>query len=136
VPSAGILILILKIAVIAVTVLLVASLTALTRGNYKLHGRINWGVFGLTVLALIGLEVIARLSSPDLFSDHFRAHQAEEALRVHLFFSLPAALLLPLMLFTGLRHRRTIHVSLGIVFLVLWAGTFVTGVFFLPHEMP
>ncbi|MBI3409823.1 MAG: DUF420 domain-containing protein [Planctomycetes bacterium] len=133
---AGTLILILKIAVVAVTVLLVGSLTALARGNYTLHGRINMAVFALTMTALLGLEVIARIISPDIFNDHFERYDAKSALRVHLCFSLPSAALLPLMLFTGLRRRRSLHVPIGVVFLALWTGTFVTGVFFLPHDVP
>lgn len=135
-PSAGTLILGLKIAVIAVTVLLVVSLTALARGRYWLHGRINIAVFVLTLVALLGLEVIARILSPEIFSEHFERHRATAALRVHLCFSLPAAALLPVMLFTGLRHKRWFHVGTGIAFLVLWTGTFITGVFFLPHTNP
>jgi uncharacterized membrane protein YozB (DUF420 family) len=136
VPPAGTLILILKIAVIVVTVLLVGSLAALARGNYTLHGRINIAVFVLTVAALLGLELIAQLLSPGLFDEHFERYQARSALHVHLSFSLPAAALLPLMLFTGLTRRRNLHVPIGVVFLVLWTGTVITGVFFLPHDNP
>ena len=135
-PPAGSLILVLKIAVIAVTLLLILSLSALARGNFKLHGRLNIAVFALTLVALVGLEVVARLLSPEIFSKHFDDHQATGALQIHLGFSLPAAALLPLMLFTGLRHRRSVHVALGLLFLVLWTGTFISGVFFLPHEVP
>ncbi len=131
---AGTIILVLKIAVIAVTLLFGASLVALGRGRYRLHGRINIVFFVLTFLAVVGLEVVARVLSPTLFAEHFNAHQAQSNLRVHLSFSMPAALLLPFMLITGLRRRRAWHVSLGAVFLVLWTGTFITGVFFLPHE--
>ena len=131
---AGTFILILKIAVIAVTVLLVASLIALAKGNYRLHGRINMVFFVLTFLAVIGLEVVARVLYPNLFAEHFAAHQAQANLRIHLRFSMPAALMLPFMLYTGLRHKRNWHVSLAAVFLVLWTGTFITGVFFLPHD--
>jgi hypothetical protein len=136
--TAGIVILILKIAVIAVTVLLLSSFVALAKGNYRLHGRINMVFFLLTLLALVGLEVIARivLSPPHDFASHFQSHDAETALHVHLSFSMPAAFLLPFMLVTGLRQRRNWHVSMGAVFLVLWTGTFVTGVFFLPHGNP
>jgi uncharacterized membrane protein YozB (DUF420 family) len=136
--TAGLVILILKIAVIAVTLLLISSLVALAKGNYRLHGRINMVFFVLTLLALVGLEVIARivLSPPDDFASHFKSHDAETALRVHLSFSMPAAFLLPFMLFTGLRQRRTWHVSMGVILLVLWTGTFITGVFFLPHGNP
>jgi len=131
--DAGTIILILKIAVILVTILLAASMSALARGRFVLHGRINWAVVILTLVALIGLEVVARLIDPDLFSAHFEKHQAQEALRIHLCFSLPAAVLLPFMLTTGLKRFPRIHIALGVVFLVLWMGTFITGVFFLPH---
>lgn len=134
--TAGNIILVLKVAVIAVTLLLALSLAALTRGRFALHGFINKIVFVLTVVALLGLEVIARLLYPDLFSEHFHRHGAQAALRIHLAFSLPSALLLPIMLFTGMRHRRNLHVGTGILFLLLWAGTFVTGVFYLPHGDP
>jgi uncharacterized membrane protein YozB (DUF420 family) len=50
---------------------------------------------------------------------------------VHLSFSVPAAALLFVMLFTGLKHKRNLHVAAGILFSVLWIGTFITGVFFL-----
>ncbi len=133
---AGTIILVLKIAVVTVTVLLVASLAAIARGKVRLHGRINMAFFILTLAALLGLEVIARLISPTLFSDYFQYHDAQLRLRIHLGFSMPAAVLLLLMLITGLRRRRTLHVSLGVVFLVLWVGTFITGVFFLPHSTP
>ncbi len=132
--QAGLVILILKIAVIAVTVLLGASLIALWRGKYRLHGRINMVFFVLTLSALLGLEVIARIIDPDIFKRYFTEHDAREEFKTHLCFSLPATALLPFMLFTGLKHRRWLHVGLGSVFLVLWIGTFITGVFFLPHD--
>lgn len=130
--STGLIILILKIAVIAVTVLLAASLVALWRGNYRLHGRINFAFFGLTVAALLGLEVIARMLYPDMFEEYFQANEAARVrLHTHLWFSLPAACMLPLMLYTGLGHHRRWHIALACVFSVLWIGTFITGVFFL-----
>ena len=49
---------------------------------------------------------------------------------------MPAALLLPLMLYTGLRHRRKLHMAFAVVFAVLWTGTFISGIFFLPHRIP
>jgi Protein of unknown function (DUF420) len=136
VPTAGTIILILKIAVIAVTLLLLCSLVALAKGNYRLHGRINTVFFLLTLVALVGLEVVARVLSPTLFADYFDYHQAQANLRVHLSFSMPAAVMLPFMLVTGLRRRRTWHVGMAVIFLVLWTGTFITGVFFLPHGDP
>ena len=33
----------------------------------------------------------------------------------------------------GLTRRREIHLYLAGVFTVLWIGTFITGIFFLPH---
>lgn len=134
--TAGSIILTLKVAVVAVTLLLLGSLTALWRGWYALHGRINLVFFVLTLSALVGLEVITRVVSPDLFRDFFERHQAQGTLFVHLCFSIPAAVLLPVMLATGWKRRRSIHIGLGLLFLVLWTGTFITGVFFLPHMEP
>jgi hypothetical protein len=124
----------LKIAVLAVTVLLIVSLTALATGRRRLHGRINIAFFTLTLSALIGLEGITRLIDPEIFAHYFRETGSEKALTVHLSFSIPAALLLPFMLYTGLTHRRQIHTSLAVLFSILWIGTFVTGIFFLPHR--
>ena len=131
---AGNVILALKIAVSAVTVLLLLSLVALLRGKIRLHGMINTVFFVLTICALVGLEVVARVLEPDLFNEFFTRADAWTALYVHLCFSLPAALLLPFMLFTGWRHKRKAHLTLAAVFAVLWTGTFITGVFFLPHQ--
>jgi hypothetical protein len=133
---AGTLILILKIAVILVTLLLAASLLALARGRYVLHGRLNVAVVALTLAALLGLEVVARILYPDIFSIHFEKHHAQGRLLTHLAFSLPSAVLLPVMLYLGFHHKRSLHVGLGVLFLMLWTGTFITGVFFLPHTEP
>jgi hypothetical protein len=127
-------ILALKVAVLAVTALLLASLLALARGRYRLHGRINVAVFVLTLAALLGLEGVARVLRPDMFRDHFERTNAWTALYVHLGFAVPAALVLCAQLATGLRHRRRLHIGLGVCFLALWIGTVVTGVFFLPHS--
>ena len=125
-------ILALRVAVAAVTVLLLASLVALARGNYRLHGRINLAFFVLTLAALFGLKLVTRVLVPDLFADYFAAYpERRRALYVHLSFSLPAAILMPFMLYTGLTHRRAWHVALAVVFGALWTGTFITGVFFL-----
>ncbi len=123
----------LKIAVVAVTILLAVSLTALARGNYRLHGRLNLVFFILVLVALLGFELVAQLVNPGMLREFLRQQDALIAFYIHLGFSVPAALVLPAMLWTGLRHSRSIHISLGVVFLVLWSGTFVTGVFFLPH---
>ena len=123
----------LKIAVIAVTVLLLASLLALGSGRIRLHGRINIVFFVLTVFALFVFEVVIRYINPAAF-DYFNADpNLRHALNVHLCFSVPSALLMPFMLYTGLSRYRTAHLLLAFVFGVLWFGTFVTGVFFLPH---
>jgi uncharacterized membrane protein YozB (DUF420 family) len=126
-------ILALKIAVAAVTVLLLASLVALLRGNYRLHGRINLAFFTLTLIALLGFEAVIQIVRPDIF-DYIKNNDAlRQALNIHLCFSVPSALLMPAMLYTGLTHRRQVHIGLAVVFGILWACTFVTGVFFLPH---
>lgn len=127
-------ILILKVAVVAVTLILLSSLVALWRGNYRLHGRINLAFFVLTLGALLGLELLIRVIDPTVF-DYFDA-ETQRNLRIHLSFALPAAMLMPVMLYTGLTHRRKVHLTLACVFGVLWVGTLVTGVFFLPHTMP
>jgi hypothetical protein len=131
---AGLIILILKIAVAGVTVLWIGSLIALACGDRRLHGRINIAFFALTLAALIGLEVIANLISPGLFDEFLEEKNAKGMLRLHLCFSMPAAALLFVMLFTGLRHKRRFHITAGVFFSILWIGTFITGIFFLPHE--
>ncbi len=88
--------------------------------------------FVLTLSALVGLEFIARWLSPEMFDEYLDLHGARDALHIHLAFSVPAALLLGMMLFTGARHLRGLHIGLGVVFLILWTGTFITGVFYLP----
>jgi uncharacterized membrane protein YozB (DUF420 family) len=125
-------ILTLKVAVCAVTLILFASFAALARGNYWLHGRINMVFFALTATALVSLELVARVLNPNLF-DYFD-DRTRQILAIHLCFSLPSAGLMPVMLFTGLTHRRIWHLRLAAIFAVLWIGTFITGVFFLPHS--
>jgi hypothetical protein len=131
--SAALIILILKVAVVAVTLLLIASLIALARGRYRLHGRINIIFFTLTLIALLGLEVVARLIEPDLFTEYFTKTDTWTELYIHLCFSIPSALLLPILLYSGLRGRIKLHFPLALVFLVFWTGTLITGVFFLPY---
>jgi hypothetical protein len=121
-------ILTLKIAVAAVTVLLAASLVAVARGQYRLHGRINLAFFILTLAAVLGLEVIIRFVDPSTF-DYLRN---KPELTIHLCFAVPSALLMPAMLYTGLTRRRKIHLTLACLFGACWAGTFITGIFFLP----
>lgn len=128
-PDGPTIILTLKVLVGAVTVLLVASLVALAAGRPRLHGRINTVFFALTMITVAGFEVL--LQFVDVKSAF--APDAREALRVHLYFAVPSALLLPVMFVTGRTGRKRLHVALSIGFTLLWAGTFVTGVFFLPH---
>jgi uncharacterized membrane protein YozB (DUF420 family) len=126
-------ILALKIAVFAVTLLFLAALLALARGNVRLHGKINTLFFALTATALIALELVVRIIDPEVF-DYFDADPAlKQALTIHLCFSIPSAAVMPFMLYTGYTHRRTVHLTLAVLFSALWAGTFVTGIFFLPH---
>ena len=133
---AGLIILVLKIAVAAVTVLWIASLIALAVGRQRLHGRINIAFFALTLAALVGLELIVNLISPGLIEQFLQEHGAGDMLRLHLCFSVPSALLLFVMLFTGLKHKRYFHIGAGVLFSILWIGTVITGIFFLPHELP
>lgn len=125
-------ILTLKVLVATVTALFAASLAAIAAGNKRLHGRINTAFFALTMLTVVGFEVLLRLFSTDVTSQF--SDEARQALRVHLCFSIPAAVVLPVQFVLGVRGYRRAHVPLGLLFAVLWAGTFVTGVFFLPHQ--
>ncbi len=128
-PTGPLIILTLKVLVAAVTALLTASLVALARGHPRLHGRLNTVFFVLTMATVVGFEGLLQLVDVKAAFDE----EARAALRVHLCFSVPSAVLLPVMLYTGWGRRKTVHVALAVVFTVLWAGTFVTGVFWLPH---
>jgi len=132
--TGGQVILALKVAVSAVTILLAASTIALVRGNIRLHGRINMVFFALTMTAVFSLEIIVRFIDPNIFS--YLDESARRALTIHLCFSVPSAMVLPVMLFTGLSHRRAIHIALGSLFAILWTGTVITGLFFLPSGSP
>jgi hypothetical protein len=131
-PTGPEIVLTLKVLVASVTALLLASLAALRSGRPRLHGRINTVFFALTLLTVVGFEVLLQfVDVASAFDEPTR-----RALRVHLYFAVPSALLLPVMLFTGQTGRRRAHVACAVVFGVMWAGTFVTGVFFLPHTGP
>jgi hypothetical protein len=125
-------ILVLKIAVAAVSVLLAASIACAALGRYRWHGRINIVFFVLTLSAVLGLEAIIRFIDPTIF-DNYGA-EFHRIMSIHLRFSIPSAVLLPFMLLTGLMHRRTIHLMIGACFLVCWIGTFYTGIFLLPQS--
>lgn len=129
-------IVVLKVAVAAVTVLLLTSLVALWFGQYRLHGRINLAFFILTLAAVLGLEVIVRMIQPEVFDYIRNRPELNNALQIHLCFSVPSLLLMPAMLYTGLTRRRTLHLILAALFGICWTGTFVTGIFFLPSTQP
>ena len=122
----------LKIAVIAVTLLLLASLLALAR-QIRLHGRINIVFFVLTVFALFVFEGVIRFLNREAF-DYLNADAAlRHALNIHLCFSIPSALMMPSMLYTGLIASTDGSPDPSFRFRRLMVGTFITGVFFLPH---
>src|SRR5271166_4433504 len=84
-------ILTLKVAVFAVTVLLLCSFVALLRGNYRLHGRINLVFFTLSLMAVLGLELVARVLIPERFDTYITSDpRMRQALSTHLWFSVPS----------------------------------------------
>jgi len=127
-------ILALKIAVVSVSFILAASIVALIRGQYRLHGRINLVFMILTLAAVLGLEAIIRFYDPRIF-DYFD-ERTRRIMRIHLCFAIPSAILIPIMYFTGRTGRRYVHRSLAAVFAICWIATLITGVFFLPHSAP
>ena len=130
-PTGPEIILALKVLVSAVTVLFAASIVAIATGRRRLHGRINLAFFVLTMTTVLGFELLLRVGTD--VSASF-SPEAKAALKVHLVFAVPAALLLPLMLWTGATRRRRLHVPLAVVFTLIWAATVYTGLFTLPNE--
>ena len=130
-PTGPQIILTLKVLVVAVSVLFAAAIVAIALGRKKLHGRLNTAFFILTMTTVVGFELLLRffVDVSATFSD-----EARQALRVHLYFAIPSAVLLPVMLLSGARHWKKLHVACGLIFTLVWIGTFVTGVFFLPHD--
>lgn len=128
-PAGSDIILTLKVLVTAVSVLLLASIAALVAGRPRLHGRINTVFFVLTLSTVFGFEVLLQFVDVKSTFDE----STRELLRVHLCFSVPSALLLPAMLYTGRTRRKILHLALAVLFTGCWIGTFVTGVFYLPH---
>jgi len=122
----------LKIAVGAATLILLASLLALARSNFRLHGRLNLIFFILTFAAVFGLELLFRVVDPTLFG--YFDEPTQRALRIHLSFSIPSTFLIPAMYITGRTGRRRVHLTLAALFGIAWTGTVVTGIFFLPHN--
>lgn len=123
-PTGPQIILTLKILVAAVTLLLLASLVALLLKRPRLHGHINTAFFVLTMLTVVAFEGLLQWGI-DVSSAFDPA--ARQALRTHLYFSIPSALLLPAMIVTGKMRLKRIHLALAAVFLVLWTGTVITG---------
>lgn len=123
----------LKYAVGAVTLLLCISLVALANGKVRLHGKINLVFFILTLAALFLFEIVVRMIDPVLFSGLWKNVELAKSLKIHLCFAVPSALLMGIMLFTGLRRLKTWHRGVSVVFLVCWFGTFYTGIFWLPN---
>jgi chromate transport protein ChrA len=138
-PSGSSIILILKIATSAVTLVFLTSLIALARKNVRLHGRINLVFFLLTMVAVLAFELLIRVGpylEPGWSVTRDWTDEQRFALRIHLGFVIPLTAVLPLMLFTGYRHWRIAHLTLAVVFSILWLGMLVTGVGFLPHSTP
>jgi hypothetical protein len=128
VPTGPQIIITLKVLVAAVTVLLIASLVALVLKRPRLHGQINTAFFALTMLTVVAFETLLQwVDVSATFTPEARA-----ALRTHLYFAVPSALLLPAMFVSGKMRRKRLHVALAVVFGALWAGTVVTGLG-LPH---
>lgn len=129
-PTGPEIILALKVLVSAVTVLFVAAVVAIALGEKRLHGRINSLFFLLTMTTVVGFEILLRgfVDVRATFSE-----EARQALRIHLCFAVPSAVLLPAMLLSGRFHWVRFHLACGALFTLAWIGTFVTGVFFLPH---
>ena len=126
-------ILALKVAVGLVTVLLAFAVWAAWKKNFRLHGRINMAFFALTMTAVVLFELVIRVIKPGIY-DYLRSDpELFPRLRVHLSFAIPSAVLMPLMLWTGMKRRRA-HRKLTVLFALFWILTFITGIFFLPHK--
>lgn len=127
-------ILTLQVAVVGVSLILLAALVALACGRYRLHGRLNLLFFVLTLAAVLGLEVLIRFIDPEVFHYIHSREELRQGLRTHLCFAVPALILMPLMLYTGLTHRRILHLTLASLFGIAWLGTVWTGLFYLPTQ--
>ncbi len=128
-PNGPQIILALKVLVVSVTILLLASLVALALKRPRLHGRINTVFFILTIATVLAFETLLRLGAD--VSTTFDP-TALAALHTHLWFSIPSTLLLPAMIITGKMRLKRLHVALAMVFTLLWTGTVITGLG-LPH---
>ncbi len=127
-PNGPQIILTLKVLVVTVTVLLLASLVALVFKRPRLHGHINTAFFALTMATVAGFEALLQwIDVSSAFDD-----AARQALRTHLWFSVPSALLLPAMIVSGKMRLKRLHLALAAGFVLLWTGTVITGLG-LPH---
>ncbi|MSR33111.1 MAG: DUF420 domain-containing protein [Gemmataceae bacterium] len=124
----------LKAAVALATLVLAAALTALARGNPRLHGRLNLVFVSLVLAALAVFELAIRLVNPGLMNALWGDPGVRQGLIIHLSFSLPATVFMLAMLATGVKRRTRVHKILAPLFLLFWIGTVVTGFFFLPNE--
>ena len=122
-PTGPQIILTLKVLVVAVTVLLLASLVALALKRPRLHGHINTAFFVLTMSTVAGFEALLQWVDVASAFDP----EARRALYTHLWFSVPSALLLPAMLVSGKMRLKRLHIALAVVFSALWTGTVITG---------
>ena len=125
-------ILLLKCAVGLVTILLIACGIALGKRNYRLHGLINTWMASLTLITVMGFELLVRVIGINV--TYGWDDSTKFALKVHLCFVIPLVPILVFMLITGWQRRRKMHLSISVLFLILWAGMFITGMFFLPHS--
>jgi hypothetical protein len=124
-------ILTLKILVSTVSLLYAAAVIAIVMNRKKLHGRLNTAFFFLTMTTVVGFELLLRIGI-DVAATF--SEEALQALRVHLCFAVPSAILLPVQFVFGVRHWKKMHIATGVLFTLFWIGTFITGVFFLPHS--
>ena len=127
-PNGSQIIITLKVLVVAVTILLIASLVALAFRRPRLHGHINTAFFALTMATVVGFEgLLQMVNVSGTFDDAARA-----ALRTHLWFSVPSALALPAMWVSGKMRAKRLHLVFAAGFVALWTGTVITGLG-LPH---
>jgi uncharacterized membrane protein YozB (DUF420 family) len=122
--SGSTIILTLKVLVSFVTVIFAAAMLCLALGRIRWHGRLNGIFFALTMTTVVAFEVLLRLGT-DVATSF--SEEALQALRIHLCFSIPATICLPLMLVSGLKGWRKLHIRLGIMFTIFWLGTLITG---------
>lgn len=131
-PSGPQVILLLKICVGLVTVLLLASAVALAMKRPRLHGILNTVMTILTLATVVVFEVLIRFVGVDV-KEHMD-ESARFALKVHLCFVIPLTPFLIWMLISGWKRRIKMHLAVSVIFLILWTGMFITGMFYLPHH--